>query len=177
MRKTSAYARKQKRMGHFSYNGAEWANTIQRCRPYGTDDVVDGVISGATQGAADKAAILVRSAYETIKSGMADPKDSLEYDRIAHAIGVATIRAIQVAGEDATTNYALEILNKGTAAMRRVAARYDAIGKWGFDGPAIEEVADAIDAYETFLQSSSPAQMTIASNTRWEILKRQGGLK
>lgn len=176
MRKTSAYARKQRRLGA-TYNGAEWANTIQRCRPYGTNDIVDGVLAGATQGAADKAAILVRSAYNAIKDGQAASNDSLEHDRIAHAIGVATIRAIQIAGEDESTNYALAILNKGTAAMRRVAARYHAIGRWGFDGPAIEEIGAAIEAYEVILQASSPAQMAIASDTRWEILKRQGALQ
>lgn len=177
MRKMSAYARKQRRSGGGTFNGAAWANTIQRCRAYTNEDVVPGWNVGNTQVAADEAAILVRTAYLNIRDGLADSSDYTEHDRIAHAIGVSLLRAYEIAGEDPGTNPMLPILITATDAMRRVGTRYERIGKWGFDGPAIDEVGAAIDLYETILQSSSPAQMVSASEKRIRILKEQGQLK
>ena len=40
------------------------------------------------------------------------------------------------------------------------------IGRMAFDGPAIDQVAAGIEVYESILQSSSPAQMTMAADER-----------
>ena len=175
MRKTSAYAMKQRRLGA-TYNGAAWANTIQRCRPYTDEEVVPGWGVGKTQVAADEAAILIRTAFMHIRDGQADHADSLERDRLAHAIGVAKLRALEIAGQDPFTNHMLPIIHEAEEAMRRMDSRWMKLKRWGFDGPAIEAMEAAVELYETILQSSSPAEMEAVSKTRMRILKEQGML-
>lgn len=167
MRKTTAYARKARRTGS-TFNGAEYMNTIQRCRAY-TDEPVPGSLVEGTQDVATKAMILVQDAYGLIKTGKAP--DYRAFDIIAHALGISMLRAIEIAGEDDYTNTMLPILKSATNAMERVRARYDRIKMWGFDGPAIDEVLAGIEIYETILQASSPAQMAGAAEKREEILR------
>lgn len=170
MKKTSSYARKMKRMaGGDHYNGAAFLNTIQRCRPY-TTEPIPGSWMESTQSAADKAMILVRDAFLTIKAGKADANDSREFDLLAHAAGVTYLRACDIAGEDEFENPMLPIWRAGNEALRRCRERFTKLGRWGFDGPALDEVDAMIELYETILQSSSPAQMDEASVRRLEIL-------
>lgn len=167
-RKTSAYAMKLKRIGNY-YNGAQYLNVIQRSRPYDAEPIIGSWIEG-THSAAQKAMILVRDAYVSIKNGAADPADSREFDLLAHALGVTYLRACDIAGQDEFDNPMLPIWRAGNEAMRRVSDRYNKIGRWGFDGPALDEVDAAIELYETILQASSPAQMEEATVRRLEIL-------
>jgi hypothetical protein len=170
MRKTTAYARKQRRQGA-TYNGAEAFNTIQRCRAY-TDEPVIGMKVEGTQTAATKAMLLVREAFIAIKHGTAT-NDGLDFDVIAHALGVAWLRAVEIAGYEATSNPMLCVIQDANEAMRRTRDRFERLTRWGFDGPAIDEVGAGIELYETILQSSSPAQMTAAADQRAAILKAQ----
>jgi len=171
MRKTTAYARKQRRLGGV-YNGAEAFNVIQRCRQY-TAEPLPGMESVAgTQSAADKSMIFVREAYVAMKNNACiDPAH--DFDVLAHAIGVAWIRAVQIAGEDEFTNTMLPILKAANDALGRSKERFHRIGRMGFDGPAIDQVEAGIEVYEAILQASSPAQMTAATEQRRETLKEQ----
>ncbi|ARV17511.1 hypothetical protein AEP_00551 [Curvibacter sp. AEP1-3] len=171
MRKTSAYARKQRRLGGV-YNGAEGFNVIQRCRQY-TPEPLPGMESVAgTQSAADKSMILVREAYLAMKNNACiDPVH--DFDVLAHAIGVAWIRAVKIAGEDEFTNTMLPILKTANEALGRSKERFHRIGRMGFDGPAIDQVEAGIEVYEAIVSASSPAQMTEAVEERSRILKGQ----
>jgi hypothetical protein len=171
MRKTSAYARKQRRLGGI-YNGAEGFNVIQRCRQY-TDEPLPGMeIVAGTQSAADKSMLLVREAYLAMKNTTCiDPAH--DFDVLAHAIGVAWIRAVQIAGEDEFTNTMLPILRAANEALSRSRERFLRIGRMGFDGPAIEQVMAGVELYETIVQASSPAQMTAATDERRATVKAQ----
>ena len=177
MRKMSMYARKKRAGIDATYNGAAWAEAIQRSRPYSDEVVVQLPGAEATQGTADRAQILVREAYNHIKAGVADPLDSLERDRLAHAIGVSKLRAIEIAGEDPFTNHMLPIIHAAEQAVLRMDARYFKLKRWGFDGPALEAMAAMVDLYETIIQASSPAQMAAAADARMAILKAQGVLE
>lgn len=171
MRKTSAYARKMRRLGN-TYNGAEGFNAIQRCRQY-TEEPLPGMESVAgTQTAATKSMLLVREAYEAMKNtACIDPTH--DFDVLAHAIGVSWIRAVDIAGEDEFTNTMLPILRAANDALSRSRERFHRIGRMGFDGPAIDQVMAGIEVYEAIVQASSPAQMTAAVAERSAILKAQ----
>lgn len=173
MRKTSTYARKvRNNIGIYTdgaYNSATFLNIIQRCRPYMDEPIIGSDLDG-TQDACDKAMIIMRDAFVTIKTGKADPHDSREFDLLAHALGITYLRACDIAGTDSFDNPMLPIWNAGNEALRRCRDRYNKLHRWGFDGPALDELDAALELYETILQSSSPAQMEDASVRRLEIL-------
>jgi hypothetical protein len=171
MRKTSAYARKIRRVGK-TYNAAEAFNAIQRCRQF-TKEPLPGMESVAgTQTAADKTMLQVREAYMAMKDAACiDPVH--DFDVLAHAIGVSVIRAVQIAGEDEFTNTMLPILRAANEALSRSRERFLRIGRMGFDGPAIDQVMAGVELYETIVQASSPAQMTAATDERRATVKAQ----
>jgi hypothetical protein len=174
MRKTSTYARKQ-RLAGATFNGAEWMNQIQRCRTYSDEPIIGSWVDG-TQSAATKAMLLVRQAFESIKAGSAT-SDGRDFDILCHALGVAWLRAIAIAGDDDFDNPMLPILQSANTAMERCRTRFRNLGRWGFDGPALDEVDVGVELYETILQASSPAQMTAVSEQRQSILEAQATIK
>ena len=165
MRKTSAYARKMRRQSdRAQFNGAEWINTLQRCRGY-TDEPIPGAWNpdgGQTVTAANGAALRVRSAFDVIKSSSVAPDDTEPHDLLA--------RAIEIAGHDPGKNPMLPILKLGTEAIQRLGECRRRTGAWGFDGPSIQKVTDALDVYEEILMNSSPLQMANASRKREQLL-------
>lgn len=172
MRKTTAYARKHRRQGGI-YNGAEGFNAIQRCRVYTAESIPGMEAVEGTQSAATKAMLLVREAYIAIKNGTCmDPTH--DFDVLAHAIGVAWIRAVQIAGDDEYTNTMLPILKTANEALGRSQERYKRIARMGFDGPAIDQVEAGIEVYEAIVQASSPSQMTAAAEERSAIVRAKG---
>ena len=179
MRKTSTYARKvRNNIGIYTdgaYNGATFLNIIQRCRPYMDEPIIGSNLDG-TQDACEKAMIWVRDAFVNIKTGKAEPHDSREFDLLAHAMGITRLRACDIAGQDEFENPLLPIWRAGNEALRRCSERYNKLGRWGFDGPALDELDAAIELYETILQSSSPAQMEEATVRRLEILAARQGV-
>lgn len=171
MRKTSTYARK--RLHHTpKFNGVEWLNTIGRCRPYTAEPVPGSWLPG-TSTIADHVLAMARLSFERIKVGTTRPDNTEDHDMLAHILGVGMLRAIQIAGDDRTTNPMLPILDAATDAMRRLRERYESQHRWGWDGPALAEMADALDVYQTIIEASSPQQMADATDLRIEILKRR----
>ena len=169
MRKTSTYSTKRRQVTGDYYNGAAWLAVVQRCQPYTAEPVLGG-LAQPTQSAATRAMIIMRDAFLVIKTGQAKPHDSREFDLLAHAMGITYLRACDIAGTDEFDNPMLPIWRAGNEALRRCSDRYNKIGRWGFDGPALDEVDAALELYETILQSSSPAQMDEASLRRLEML-------
>lgn len=174
MRKTSTYARKQ-RLSGATYNGAEWLNQIQRCRTYSDEPIIGSWVDG-TQSAATNAMLLVRQAFDAIKHGIAT-QDGRDFDILCHALGVAWLRAIEIAGDDDFDNSMLPIIRIANAAMERARSRFHKLGRWGFDGPALDEVDAGVELYETILQASSPAQMSAVAKQRQAILEAQFVIK
>jgi hypothetical protein len=175
-RKTTPYARKMQRLDRMgrSPNGAEWLNTIQRCSTYSTEPPPGGWCKG-TQDAADKALTRTRLALQKLLDHTVAPADTEPHDLLAHAIGVALIRAIEIGGADTATNPALPILTAGNATLANVSERRRRTGQWGLAGPVRAALVDAVDVYAEILMNSSPAQMSAAAEHRAAVLagKRQ----
>jgi len=172
-RKTSTYARRMRRQPDGgTFNGAEWLNTFQRCRGY-TDEAIPGAFNadgGQTIAVARGAALRVRAAFDNIKTGQVPGDDTEPHDMLAHALGVAWLRAIDIAGPDASTNTMLPIIQAGTDAVLRMAERKRRLNVWGLDGPGLVQVAEALDVYDEILMNSSPAQMSAAADKRAQLL-------
>lgn len=175
-RKTSAYARKMRREPtKGTFNGAAWLNTLQRCRPY-TAEPIPGAFNpdgGQTLTAAEGAALRVRAAFDVIRNGQARKDDTEPHDLLAHAVGVARLRAEEIAGPSPAQNPMLPILDDAAAALLRMAARWRRAGAWGLDGPGLVAVGDALQVYEEILMNSSPAQMAAAADRRARIVEQQ----
>lgn len=168
MKKLSKYAAKRRAAGCLrTYNGAEWMNVIQRCATYGEMPDVPGFID--TSAAAAKSMIKVREALNGLITCVRPDDPEHEYDTLAHALGVAIIRVIQIE-PDIEKNAALPVLQAGNRALMRAIERWEQKDSWGLDGPGRVELLDAIGIYEEIVKSSSPAQMTKATDERIKIL-------
>jgi hypothetical protein len=170
VKKTTAYARRLKHQGHY-YNGARWLTTIAECCPYDSDKPVGASAQAMSpKELSDQHRVDARLAFEQIKGGAVHPASVRPIDLLSHCIGVACIRAAQIAGDDAATNPLLAQLVPANQALQRCIDRRRALGVWGFDGLAISQVADGLDAWETILLASSPQQMHAAALARLEAL-------
>lgn len=174
MKKTTKYARKiaQGKAGIKDLGAA--LDTICSCRPY-TSEVVPGswVVESGTQSSAVKAMLHVRECFESLKTGQTAPDNTDDFNTIGHAIGVAVIRARGIENSGAM----LVTLSGGHAAMQRCLERWETSKLWGFDGPAIHAVTDAIEVYEAIIQASSPRQMYDAMTKRMDWLAQQRKMK
>jgi len=173
MRKTTKFSRKRQATGG-EYDGGAFVTLIQKCRPYTAEPLI-GMNIAPTMTAATKSMTKVREAYISIKTRMTPPDNELDFELLTHALGVATIRACQIAGDDVDNNPMLPIVVAGNAALRRLLNRRRATGVWGFDGPAIEEVAEALELYDTIIMASTPAQMMCANDIR--LLDKFGSVR
>lgn len=172
MKKTTKFAKKRRtRPQGATFNGGEWLSTIMRCRSYSSDPISGSYLpdGGATDNTARSCELRVISAFDSLKKAQVAPDDCWPYDLLAEALGIAWIRAIEIAGE--TENPMLQILEPGIQALRRVAVRRKEKGAWGLDGPAIGQIESAIDVYSEILHKSSPAQMVAALDKRVRLLK------
>jgi hypothetical protein len=171
VRKTSTYSRKRGHKLH-RFNGAEWLNTISRCRQYSDEPVIGSWMPQGTTQISNGVLAEARMAYQGIKDGLFTPDQTDPYDMLAHVVGVAKIRVIQIGGEDPEVNYVLPTIHLAEDALRRIRARWDKLQAWGMDGPAIVELADALDIYQEILTQSSPQLMADATSARIAILNR-----
>ena len=151
------------------FNGSEWLNAISRCRQYGDSEIFPGVETGTAENA-QRAMLYTRTAFESLRSGSTAPENTNDYDAMAHCVGISLIRAIEIAGGE--DNPMLDILRPARDSVERMRQRWQRMNVWGFDGPGLQQMVDAIDIYETILEASTPAQMEIAMDKRRAILKR-----
>jgi hypothetical protein len=169
MKKMSRYSRKRMAPGRGTYNGAAWLNTIQAARAYSNEVIPGGWVEG-TETASTKALLLVRDALTSLNSHVRPTDCELVFDRLAHAVGVAMIRALQIE-PDEQKNPAIPILKDGTQALTRAIERYKNAGAWGLDALGRPALLDAIEVYAEILNHSSPAQMTKATDMRIQIIE------
>ena len=170
MKKTTKFANKR-RMTRGEYNGAEWVNVISRCRPYSTEKIPGATINETTHIVADNAMLTVRLAFASLRAGTTPRQDQDDFDRLAHAFGVACIRAGEIGGAAAENNPLLPLLIEGNKALKKILARRQKFGKWEVLAVEASEVAGAVEIYETILQASSPVQMTRAAkkHAQWAL--------
>lgn len=167
-KKMSAYTRKRLGIQNAgTFNGAEFLNTLQRCRPY-TDEPLPGSWLEGTQDAADNARNHVNRALGALVGHKLKPEESAEFDLLAHAIGVALIRSLEIGGEDCQP---VADCREGAKALRSIQARRNELGKWATTRPEQLALGEAILVYEAILQASSPQQMVDATQARMKILE------
>lgn len=94
--------------------------------------------------------IPIRVSFEALKSGHGTHSD---YQDLADAINCAMIRA------ESIDPIAEAMVLRARDAMLRLLDRFRRTSRWGFDGPAIAEVAEAVDFHEQLLRLSTPQQM------------------
>lgn len=92
----------------------------------------------------------VRTAFEALKNGTSD---CAHFDRLAACINVGLIRA------EAIDPLCEQTMKAATVAMGNADAIYGRHRKYGFYGPDLQAVADAVDLYEEILRNSTPHQM------------------
>lgn len=167
MRKTSAYARRRRREGKSVEPGvmplaefSRWQHEIRIRQSYG---------DGGLEEVAMQASNLTLVALTKFLEHSVKPDDYEPHDALAHAIGVATLRAIEIHG-GTEGNPALQILDAGRDALLRTRQRWEQTKQWGLDGPARQQLSDAVDVYQEILMASSPLQMQKACDLRYEIL-------
>lgn len=172
MRKTSTFARKRRAAGlptepsvlsgrHYD----QWQFQIKVRQSYEDAGLMDVALGASNR---------TRAALNKFLEHRVPDDDKESFDMLAHALGVATLRAIEIHGA-VQGNPVLPILDAGNDALARARLRWESTGKWGLDGPGRQELTDAVDVYHEILVNSSPLQMQQASDMRYEILagKRQ----
>jgi hypothetical protein len=177
MKKTSAYARKRRAMGLHAqgYAGANqyaWLRAIKTSRPYDDESILDEV---PTAEVADKAIINARLTLKLLAEGTVQPDDTDQHDLMAHVIGMAQIRTLDMGGDGADA--VMDSLNTAAEALQRCRERWEKLGKWGLDGPGLVALREAIDIYEAILRASSPQQMENAQMVRLDQVKRLQGVQ
>jgi hypothetical protein len=173
-RKTSAYSRKRRRSERRLYNGAEWVNTVMRCASYGELTNLAG-FDIDTREAAGAAQARVQGALESLMAHTPPADIERLFDTLSHALGVASIRAVQIE-PDTDNNPALDLLHAGSLALKRAIDRWVDGKGFGLDAQGRGDLPAAIDVYVEILLASSPTQMARATDIRMQqLLQAQKG--
>lgn len=164
MRKTSIYMRKRRtQINQDGYLVKKHPMAVLReCRPFNGE-------SGTDANARDALGI-VFAAFDRMCNGVST--ETNDFDYLSHALGVAEIRAVEIAGTE--SNPLLELIAPANAVMQRCKARYLKWGKFELYSHDVTQLRDALDVYETILIDSSPRQMADATKTRMVVLKEMG---
>jgi hypothetical protein len=99
---------------------------------------------------ADKIIAAVRSACDKLRDGTAGAE---HFDRVAGAFNVALVRA------ESIDELVVDVMNAGKEAMLRCDAIWQRHRKYGFHGPDLEPLADALDMYAQIVRLSTPKLM------------------
>lgn len=114
--------------------------------------VLDG-LQDLNEEHAESILVKVKAAFELLRTGGGEPK---HFDRLASAFNVALIRA------EAIDPLAEQTMLAGIEAMQRCDGIWQRHGRFGFTGPDLIAVKDAIELYEGILRLSKPLQMEAA---------------
>lgn len=95
--------------------------------------------------------IKVHSAFEAVRTGGTDVD---QFDRLAAVLNVGMVRS------EAIGEVGVEVFKAAQAALMEADALYGRHGRYGFTGPGLEAMKEAIALYEQLLRLSTPLQMT-----------------
>ena len=145
MRKTSAYARRR-----WAPDPLASMRLLDRARPFDQGDTTEQHIK-------------TRACFERLADGTADNDD---FDRVAMAINLAKIRALEI------DRGLADLLEAGQTAMTSVRNRHTRWDKWEVLPAERVAIVDALDAHEAITDASSPLQMYEALDVvRRSVLK------
>ena len=132
MRKTSAYARRR-----WAPDPLASLRLLDRARPFDAGDTTEQHIK-------------TRACFERLEAGTADNDD---VDRVAMAINLAKVRALEIDPALA------DLLEAGQEAMTALRKRHDRWAKWDVLPAERTAIVEALDAHEAITDASSPLQM------------------
>jgi hypothetical protein len=169
-RKTSAYVRKRLAQGrtYASHADAKRYLIATSLRPLlDSRDYQDPV----HQREASQTLVQVRLELQRLSDRLISADDLGPYELLTHIIEIAQIRVCEIACDQGHSAIAhasalIDSLNSGARALDRARLRWLAQHTWNLDGPAIHELRDAVDVFETVLTASSPRQMRQAQDER-----------
>ena len=146
MRKTSTYARKRRHADPLA-----GIRVLDRARPFDEGDTTAEHIK-------------TRACFERLADGTADNDD---FDRVAMAINLAKVRALEI--DDGLAS----VLECGQDAMKALRARHERWAKWDMLPAERAAIAQAMDAHEAITDASSPLQMMAALDVVMRVIKQQ----
>lgn len=132
MRKTSTYARRR-----WQADPLAGLRLLDRARPFDAGDTAERHIK-------------TRACFERLTDGTADNDD---FDRVAMAINLAKVRALEIDLGLA------DMLEAGQDAMTAVRKRHEKWAKWEVLPAERAAIVEALDAHEAITDASSPLQM------------------
>ena len=132
MRKTSAYARRR-----WQADPLASLRLLDRARPFDEGDTTEQHIK-------------TRACFERLADGTADSND---FDRVAMAINLAKVRALEI------DRGLADLLEAGQTAMTSVRKRQERWNKWDVLPAERAAIVEALDAHEAITDASSPLQM------------------
>lgn len=109
--------------------------------------------------------LVLRAALDRLADGSADTDD---FDRVAMHINIVKIRAMEI---DEGLADQLELAQD---AMGRCKQRWLQAKRFGFDGPGLAHVREAMDVAEAIVDASSPLQMMSARDVVTDRLMGRG---
>ena len=105
----------------------------------------------------------VRLAFSFLHNGSGAPSD---FDRLVKALNTAKIRALEIGAPEL-----IDAITAGQLTLSECRRRYTEHGRFGFAGPELKSMADALDAYEAIENASSALQMEEAWRTSLRSLE------
>jgi hypothetical protein len=102
----------------------------------------------------------VHDAFARLRNGSADPD---MFDRIAAVLNVGMVRCEQIGGTpDQACNPGVATFIRAQAALMACDELYGRHKRFGFTGPGLEAMKEAIALYEQIIRESSPKRMHLA---------------
>lgn len=95
-------------------------------------------------------ALPVRTAFESLKKGTGTPDD---FEALAVAVNVSLV------GGERISPLVVGVCAQARDGMLRALDRFQRLGKWGFDGPALQVLPEVIDLYEQLLALCTATQL------------------
>lgn len=109
--------------------------------------------------------LVLRATLERLVDGSADTND---FDHVAMHINMVKIRAMEI--DEALA----DMIELAQDAMGRCKQRWLERGRFGFDGPGLAQVREAMDAAEAIVDASTPLQMRAARDVVADRLLGKG---
>ena len=135
MKKTSTYARKRKLAK--PSDGLEPMRLLNIARPYAPGEML-------------QEHVITKAAYIRLRDGSGTEDD---FDRVSMILNVGLLRAEKI------DQLLVETMIRGQQAMARMRDRYTRGMKFGCDSQGLQDIPEALDAYEIIMDASSPLQM------------------
>lgn len=95
----------------------------------------------------------VTEAFDRMKSGQGRHED---FDTLSSAMNICMVRGEEI------DPLCVETAKRAMDALMRSFYREKMTGRWGFDGPALQDIPLAIDLYNQMVELSTPIQLKSA---------------